>query len=197
MFLDSFQLTAGTGPAPFVIVGMMSFFGGVGKAPIAVILMVSEMTGTYSLLVPPMVATVVAYVVTGKYTIYASQVRTRAESPAHLAEYTVPLLARIMVKDVMTRDVKTISPEKTVKEAWDIMSENGFNGLPVIDSERLVGMITVSDILRISPEKREYVNVKEVMSRKLVVTYPGEPLYKALEKMTEQGVGRLPVLKKS
>ena len=52
--------------AAFVIVGMMAFFGGVGKVPVAVILMVSEMTGGFTLLVPSMIATTIAYVITGK-----------------------------------------------------------------------------------------------------------------------------------
>jgi len=69
--------------ASFVIVGMMAFFGGVGKVPIAAMLMVSEMTGTYSLLVPSMVATSIAYVITGKNTLYRSQPRSKADSPAH------------------------------------------------------------------------------------------------------------------
>src|ERR1700693_3960500 len=48
-------------PAPFVIVGMMALFGGVAKAPIAVMLMVAEMTGQFSMLVPAMVASTIAY----------------------------------------------------------------------------------------------------------------------------------------
>jgi len=73
--------------ASFVIVGMMAFFGGVGKVPVAVMLMVSEMTGTYALLAPSMVATSIAYIVTGRYTMYRSQVATKADSPAHMGEY--------------------------------------------------------------------------------------------------------------
>ena len=65
----------------------MAFFGGVGKVPVAVILMVSEMTGGFTLLVPSMIATTIAYVITGKITIYRSQVPSRAESPAHRSEY--------------------------------------------------------------------------------------------------------------
>ncbi|GBC68584.1 H(+)/Cl(-) exchange transporter ClcA [archaeon HR01] len=195
MILDSLRLTVDIGPAPFVIVGMMSFFGGVGKAPIAVILMVSEMTGTYSLLVPSMISTVIAYVVTGRHTIYSSQVRTRAESPAHMAEYTVPLLSRIRVRDVMTRKVKTIRPEKTVKEALKMMSENGFRGIPVVgDGEKLVGMVTLSDVLRVRPEMQDSVKVGEIMSKNVIVTYPDEPLHQVFEKMTSYGIGRLPVL---
>jgi len=78
-------------PAPLVIVGMMALFAGVGRVPIAVILMVSEMTGTFALLVPSMVAAVISYFVTGsKYTIYKSQVTRRSESPAHGESTTSP-----------------------------------------------------------------------------------------------------------
>jgi len=77
--LPQLQLTA----APFIVVGMMAFFGGVGKAPVAVILMISEMTGSYYLLVPSMIATSIAYIVTGSNSIYRSQLPSRLHSPAH------------------------------------------------------------------------------------------------------------------
>jgi len=93
--------------AAFVIVGMMAFFGGVGKVPIAVILMVSEMTGGFALLVPSMIATAIAYIIAGKYTIYKSQVPSRADSPAHRSEYSTPLMQKLFVKDAMTRKVTT------------------------------------------------------------------------------------------
>jgi len=52
-------------PASFVIVGMMTLFAGVGRTPIAVILMVSEMTGTLALMIPSMVAVVISYYIVG------------------------------------------------------------------------------------------------------------------------------------
>ncbi len=96
--------------AAFIIVGMMAFFGGVGKVPVAVILMVSEMTGGFTLLVPSMIATTIAYVITGKYTIYKSQVQSRAESPAHRSEYSIPLLQKLFVKDAMTKKIIPTPP---------------------------------------------------------------------------------------
>jgi Trk K+ transport system NAD-binding subunit len=72
--------------APFVIVGMMALFGGIAKAPIAVIIMVAEMTNEYSMVVPAMAATTVAYLVASNTGIYENQVRSRAASPAHQHE---------------------------------------------------------------------------------------------------------------
>lgn len=76
-------MVAGMQPGAFVVVGMGAYFGGIAKAPLAVILMVAEMTGEYSLIVPAMLATMVAYLVTGSTSIYEKQVPTRLDSPAH------------------------------------------------------------------------------------------------------------------
>ncbi len=76
----------------FAIVGMMTFFGGVSKAPLAVLVMVIEMTGSYSLLVPAMLAIFIAYIGTGPYHLYTEQVPTRLDSPAHRDEYAGRLL---------------------------------------------------------------------------------------------------------
>lgn len=85
-----------TSLASFVIVGMTAFFGGVGKVPVAAIVMASEMTGDYALLAPSMVATSIAYVITGRNTMYRYQLRSKAESPAHRSEYLAQLEASIV-----------------------------------------------------------------------------------------------------
>jgi CIC family chloride channel protein len=77
-----------TPPGAFAVVGMGAFFGGVGKVPLAVIVMVAEMTGEFSLLVPAMLATMIAYLITGETSIYQSQTDTRLESPAHEEDFT-------------------------------------------------------------------------------------------------------------
>ena len=195
ILLRTLGLDTVNGPAPYVIVGMMSFFGGVGKVPIAVILMVSEMTGTYSLLVPSMLSTVIAYAITGRSTIYASQVMTRADSPAHLTEYAIPLFQRIKVGDAMTRNLVTVMPETRIMDAAKLMAEREIKGIPVVDGEgRLVGMITFSDILKVPAEERPNTRVGDIMTKNLVVTYPYETLYDAFEKMIHYQIGRLPVL---
>src|SRR5262249_26303653 len=70
-------------PAPYVIVGMMALFGGIAHAPLAVMLMVAEMTGNLSLLAPAMIAVAVSTALVGDNTIYRSQLPNRASAPAH------------------------------------------------------------------------------------------------------------------
>jgi CIC family chloride channel protein len=184
-----------TVPAPLIIIGMMALFAGVGRVPIAVILMVSEMTGSLALLAPAMVAVVLAYLVTGsKYTIYRSQVLNRSESPAHRDEYNKPLLERIFVADAMNTDVVSLPPEESVEKAYQMMLDKNFKGIPIVESERVVGMVTMSDLLRVPREQMNSTNLKSIMTRDLLITYPDESLLEVLNKMTQKGVGRLPVV---
>ena len=86
-------------PAPFVIVGMMALFGSVAHAPLAVMLMVAEMTGNLAMLAPAMIAVGLASVVVGDRTIYTSQLANRSESPAHRFRFATPLMASITVSE--------------------------------------------------------------------------------------------------
>ncbi|MDG6942723.1 MAG: chloride channel protein [Nitrososphaerota archaeon] len=184
-------------PAPLVVVGMMALFGGVGRVPIAVMLMVSEMTGSLNLLAPSMVAVVAAYfVTTPKYTIYKSQVPKRSDSPAHRGEYNVPLLTKIFVSDAMNRSVIALSPGDSVAAAYQVVVEKGYRGIPIVDGEKLIGIVTVSDLLRIPREKMDTTPLRDVMTQNVLVAHLDDTLFVALETMTNQGIGRLPVISK-
>ncbi len=59
------------------------------------------------------------------------------------------LLAELQVKDIMTRDPVTVSPDATVEHAAQLMLENTISGLPVVDDQgRVVGILTQSDVFR-------------------------------------------------
>ncbi len=128
-----------TNPSNFAIVGMMAFFGGAAKSPLAVIVMIAEMTGGYGLLAPSMIAVVVAYLLTGNLSIFYNQVDSVEESPAHIEEYETLALKRIRVADIMTRNVVSIKPTISVQIALDLMEANLVGGLPVVSNDKLVG----------------------------------------------------------
>jgi CIC family chloride channel protein len=179
-------------PAPFVIVGMMALFGGVAKAPIAVILMVAEMTNEFSMIIPAMLATTIAYLISGDVRIYRSQVETRAQSPAHRGEFVVPLIQLVTVGDAMRTDFVSLSPGMKVEEAAGEMQVKGRKGFPVTDGGRLVGIFTATDAVR--AEREGLRTVGEAMTTDLRVAFPGDTVHVALRKMTEARVSRLPVV---
>jgi acetoin utilization protein AcuB len=59
------------------------------------------------------------------------------------------LLANMTVKDIMVKNPRTISPDMPPEDAMQLGQEMGYGGFPVIENERLVGMVTESDIVRL------------------------------------------------
>jgi CIC family chloride channel protein len=121
-------------PAPFVIIGMMSLFGGIAHAPLAVMLMVAEMTGTLSLLAPAMIAVAVATAVVGDETIYEAQLRDRASSLHHRLKLSFPMLASLSVGDAVEPAV-VCAAATPVREAAARVRRAGAHGVAVLDGE--------------------------------------------------------------
>ncbi|HZS34986.1 MAG TPA: chloride channel protein [Methylomirabilota bacterium] len=83
-------------PEAFILVGMAAFFGGAAKAPIGALLMISEMTSGYGLLVPLMLACAVAFMLVPRHvSIYAEQVDGSVSSPAHFERYLTHVVASL------------------------------------------------------------------------------------------------------
>jgi chloride channel protein, CIC family len=181
-------------PGPFVVIGMMTLFGGIAKAPLAIMIMVSEMTGGYGLLVPCMISVFIAYFITGRTYIYESQVPSRQDSPAHQADYSSPLLQKIKVKDVMHTDFLTTLPGASLNELSALMKANRIDGVPVVEDGKLVGIITALDIARVPEADWNSTLVAEVMTSKMILGYAGQTAYQAWEAMTVNNISHLPVV---
>jgi len=135
----------GHDPAPYVIVGMMACFGSISRAPLAVMLMVAEMTGTLSLLVPAMVAVGLATLIVRRSddTIYRSQLRSRAEAPAHRILTGLPLLAAIPASEAMAPP-RCVLVETDLVTAQAQMEASRVVAAPFVDVHgRYVGAVTL------------------------------------------------------
>ena len=111
------------------------------------------------------------------------------------------------VKDHMTRDVITITPSESCQKALLMMQEAGINHLPVVERERLVGILTERDILRRAPEVRRtidpgsrkrllsLVNVGGVMTYAPATVSPRSSLKDAAAVMLQRRIGCLPVIR--
>ncbi len=58
------------------------------------------------------------------------------------------LLAQLAVERIMTRDVQSVGPDATIREAARLMLERKIGGLPVVEAGKVVGILTESDIFR-------------------------------------------------
>ena len=182
-------------PGPFVIVGMMALFGGIAHAPLAVMLMVAEMTGNLSMLAPAMIAVGISSIIVGKNTIYQSQVDTRADSPAHRLQLSFPLLSTLAVRQAMAPLTLRFSPTQTIAEAEKMLSSGLDSGAPVVDeTNTLLGVLALVDIQRVPLEERSERRVREAMNKDVLVIYPDDTLDETLEQLTSHRVSWAPVV---
>ena len=142
-------------PSGFVIVAMMALFGSIAHAPLAVMLMVAEMTGNLTMLAPAMLAIGVAMMVVGPRTIYRSQLRNRSESPAHQFRFAMPLLPSIPAGDAARAARLVLHMSDTVRNAIERLNAADLPGAPVIDHDGTVrGTVELLALMQQSPDER-------------------------------------------
>ncbi len=95
------------------------------------------------------------------------------------------------VKDVATMNLKTLSPNVTVREAAKVISEENISGMPIVEGGKAVGIITTTDITRALAEGKEDTIVREIMSKEVYTINENAMLAEAIEKMENKKVGRL------
>ncbi len=134
-------------PSPFVIVGMMALFGSIAHAPLAVMLMVAEMTDSLAMLGPAMLAIGIATLVVGDRSIYSEQLRSRADAPAHRFQSALPLIASINTGDAARTPRLILRLSDTVERARRALLEAGLPGAPVLDARgQFQGSVEVTDL---------------------------------------------------
>lgn len=113
-------------------------------------------------------------------------------SPSALLE----LIYRLKVKDIMTTSVRSATPETSLRDIQRTMRENKVSGVPVVDDERLVGMVSVDDIIRALDQGYIDSPASLHMSRKLVVLEDDMPVSFAISSFEKYRYGRFPVINK-
>ncbi len=183
-------------PWLFSLIGAAAFLGAAANTPLTALFIVTEISGSYELFVPALLAIVPAYSLVRKQSVYPGQYELRKDSPAHRREFVVDILEGLKVQDAYSKDVLTIAKDKTVKEALYFAEQSGHITFPVVDDHgKMIGITTIIDLEQEREEGSEYKKVERMCVKKVVVTYPDEALEDALRKMDTYHVGRLPVVK--
>jgi len=100
-----------------------------------------------------------------------------------------------LVKDVMTREVKTISERASIGDAAKLIMETQITHIPVISKEsKLVGIVTAWDISTAVAKRHE--DLAEIMTRKVMTADPEEPLELVIRKLEKYNISALPVIDK-
>jgi CBS domain-containing protein len=104
------------------------------------------------------------------------------------------------IQDVMTRDVQSISPQETIQRAAQMMDELNVGAIPVLDGQKLVGMITDRDITvraTAAGQAPDSVRVGDVMSTDVRTCSPDQTVDEVLGQMGDVQIRRVPVIDQS
>ena len=106
----------------FILVGMGAFFSGVARTPFSAMIMISDIIGSYALLPPLMVVSVITFTLSSRWSIYKGQVHNRFKSPAHLWDMRVDILETLKVNKQLEnlRCKAVISGQKFLHDLYDI-----------------------------------------------------------------------------
>jgi chloride channel protein, CIC family len=198
-FLAYWLPSAQIEPAAFVLVGMGGFFAGVSKTPLTSIVMVSEMTGSYSLLVPLMLACGLNMAISRRWTIYEEQVPTPIDSPAHQGDFVVDILEQLSVSGVgiRTDGIEVIPAAMPFRELIHLVAQSTETLFPVVDGQgRLTGIFSLHDLrlALVGSEWGPLVLADDLAYRPVLSVTPDDNLHTALRRMTELNTDEIPVV---
>ena len=185
-------------PGAFALVGMGAMFGGVAHVPISSLIMVCEMTGSYDLLVPLMLAEGIAFVLLRTVKIFRAQVGMRVDSPAHRDEHTVDILEGMLAKDVYQHGEKlsVVEPADNLQHVLEVISSAGYPGLLVRDDRgTIVGSISLDAVQGsiLDAGLGSVAVAADVMMRPQLIT-PEDNLHDVLHAFLLSGMSVLPVV---
>ncbi len=186
-------------PAAFALVGMGGFFAGVAKVPITSVIMVSEMTGSYSLLAPLMLVAVIHTLLSQRWSMYEAQVPAPVDSPAHAGDFVVDILESLRVSDVIAEahEPHLIRETTTLRKVLRTVADSQESYFPVVNAdERLVGIFSLTDLRRIYLEDvaQDIVIARDFMVDSVVSATMEEDLHSVLTRMTTHHINALPVV---
>jgi CIC family chloride channel protein len=203
LFVNSLFPGIASPPGAYALVGMAALFAATAHAPLTAVLILFELTGDYKIMLPLMLTVVIATLFAQKLlkgeSIYTLKLTRRGVRLQHGRD--IDVLQGVLVNEVVTRDVNTITYNMDLKELSRVFDQTRHHGIAVLDRQgKLWGLVTISDLERAvnngMPLSQTRVSEIGTTHQNLVFAYPEETIGDALNKMSQRGFGRLPVVSK-
>jgi chloride channel protein, CIC family len=188
----------GIAPGAFALVGMAAVLSGVTAAPMSSIVMVFELSGSYDLILPLLLAAVISTLVSDVFrqeSIYHVMLSRRGQTLFRLRE--IDLLQTVRVREVMD-EVPQLFAEQTLADLAERATSSHHHGFlvsPRASPGKVFGIVTLSDMER--ARTRGLVGttpLSAIATRDVATARPDETAGEVLERMARIGIGRMPVV---
>jgi len=114
------------------------------------------------------------------------------DSPAVVLD----LIYRLKVRDVMTREPFTLGAKNSMGELRSLLKKQSITGVPVVGEGRILGIVSMEDVLQAMDEQNLDKSVSRYMSRKLIVLEEDMPVFFAISYFGRYSYRRFPVVTK-
>jgi CBS domain-containing protein len=104
------------------------------------------------------------------------------------------LIYELPIERVMKKNVITVSPSTSMSELKEVLRVNRISGVPVLDGDQLVGIISIEDLLKALVEGDILAPVKKRMTTQPITVHESESVVEAVKKFAQHKVGRLLVV---
>ncbi len=181
-------------PGAFALVGMAASLSATVRAPLTAVILVFELTGDYGLVLPLMLAAALATFIGDRlhpesaYTMSLNRKGIRLPTSED-----IDLLDTVQVGEVMSQVDDTASPDMTLAELQDFLNRTHHHGVAVVEDDRLVGIMSHTDIERAGGPSAT-LTVRDEMTTTPITITADMPVSAALARMASLGLGRLPVV---
>jgi CIC family chloride channel protein len=186
----------------FIVVGMAACLSGIMHAPLTGIFLIAEITGGYTLMVPLMIASAIAFYVNRKYNKYSIYKQNLAKEGAlvSLEDKDKNLLTNVSVSELLEKDFTPIEVDSCVEESINQILRSKKNIFPVIDKEMhfhglLYSEIVLEEVIhRQESEEETESSIKDIMQPPIEVAYLHTPIYEIMQKMERKNLRTIPIV---
>jgi CIC family chloride channel protein len=188
---------ATTQPGAFALVGMGAVFAGIVRAPITSIIIIFEMTNSYSIILPLMVANITSYALASKLSPRPIYDALLIQDGIHLPHTETHALQKITVGKAMTRKVVTVDGSLTVAQAFGHVQKLAqyHHAYPVLDSDgKLAGIFTFNDLKRAIAAGKSELKLGDLVNSRIVHAHPDHTLDRIIHRLGREGISQLPVV---
>jgi CIC family chloride channel protein len=156
-------------PGSLALVGMGAFFAGAAKAPIAGIVMVCEMTASYSLVAELLIASVAHTMLSRNWTIYVKQVQNKFASPAHRSDMDPDILRSVTIERIVKpAAVIRVNANADLRDLVPQIRSEDAPLCPVYQDDAYIGLLDIPElykVLALDPEMESALVVQDFLNR--------------------------------
>lgn len=182
----------------FTLVGMCGVMSGVLHAPLTAIFLIAEITSGYTLFLPLMLVSAIAYSSSSyfeKYSFYTSKLINSGDLIPY--DRDKQLLSLMQINRLIEKDLLVIEPDKKLEDLVKLVKKSHRNIFPVVtQNNELLGIITLDDIREImfDPESQKNVIISTLMHKPPAVVNSDENMQYVMTLFEKTGAWNLPVV---